>query len=256
VVTTCHAAGWEKYGRRMAESFVRFWPSSIRLTVYAEGFTPDVAGIDVASLPAWQEEFKARYGAPGGDPVGIGPDGKYNYRRDCVRFSHKVGAITDAARAIGGHLIWMDADTVTHAPVDVAWLRTIYPGGRYLAWLDRHDLYPECGFLIFDTEHRGHAELMRRFEWIYRSGAVFAVEESHDSFVLEHIVDQAIAEGVIDKPFSLSGVHRRSHHPFVRCRLAERLDHLKGRRKDWGRSTDKDTGGPRSEPYWRGKIHA
>lgn len=252
VITTCHAEGWESYGRRMASTFVEHWPEEIRLTVYAEGFTPDVEGIDVADLPDWQGKFKARFGG-GGDPVGRMPDGTYNYRRDCVRFSHKVGAITDAAEWTDGVLIWMDADTVTHSPIDEGWLGQLFPGrGRYIAWLDRNRLYPECGFLMFDTTHPGHQEVMHRLQSIYETGAVFSLEESHDSFVIEHIITNAVAERVIVAPHSLSGPHKMHNHVFVRSRLAERLDHLKGRRKGWGKSTDKDTGGRRSEPYWRG----
>jgi hypothetical protein len=256
VITTCNLSGWETYGRRMATTFVEFWPADIRLTVYAEGFTPDVAGVDVASLPDWQVAFKERYGK-GGDPIGIGPDGVYNYRRDCVRFSHKVGAITDAAEQESGVLIWLDADTVTHEKVDEAWLGQLFPRrGRYIAWLDRARLYPECGVLFFDTENSGHAEVMRRLRSIYETGAVFSLLESHDSFVIEHIVETAANEGVIPHPHSLSGPHRIYNHPFVRSRLAERLDHLKGRRKGWGKSTDKDTGGRRREAYWREKAQA
>lgn len=249
VVTTCNADGWEKYGRRMAATFVKHWPTDIRLTVYAEGFLPDVPGVDIESLPKWQRDFKDRHS---GVKSRIGAVGAvYNYRFDAVRFSHKVGAITHAAKTKQGVLIWMDADMVTHARVTHEWLAEIYPRQTYMAWLDRTRLYPECGFLLFDAEHPAHAELMRRFEMIYISGAVFGLQETHDSFVLEHLVQSAIAEGWMDQPHSLSGDAREFHHPLVRGRLGECFDHLKGERKERGRSSTKDTGRQRPEAYWR-----
>ena len=41
VLTTCHAAGWQQYGRRMVETFEQFWPGEIPLYLYAEDFEPD-----------------------------------------------------------------------------------------------------------------------------------------------------------------------------------------------------------------------
>jgi len=36
VVTTFNAAGYEKYGRRMIQTFLRTWPADVQLVVYAE----------------------------------------------------------------------------------------------------------------------------------------------------------------------------------------------------------------------------
>ena len=36
VVTTFHPAGYEQYGRRMIETFLRHWPTDVHLTVYAQ----------------------------------------------------------------------------------------------------------------------------------------------------------------------------------------------------------------------------
>src|SRR5690625_3826642 len=41
VVSTCHADGYESYGREMLATFDRHWPRSVKLHFYAEGFTPD-----------------------------------------------------------------------------------------------------------------------------------------------------------------------------------------------------------------------
>jgi hypothetical protein len=108
-----NAKGWEETGRKMVESFNKHWPC--RLTVYAEGFVPDL-DVDVRSMPAWQEDWKRVYGIV---PEHVGrKNGRYDYSFDAVKFSHKVAALTDFAENISeGVVICLDADTITHAPV-------------------------------------------------------------------------------------------------------------------------------------------
>src|SRR4051812_5391321 len=38
IVTTCHAAGYEAYGRTMLETFLEHWPAQVPLLLYREGF--------------------------------------------------------------------------------------------------------------------------------------------------------------------------------------------------------------------------
>jgi hypothetical protein len=269
LVTTCHAEGWEQTGRRMATSFAEHWPADVTLEIYSEGFAVDVIAPNVIEreLPGWHTDWKARHAtnddAHGRDVRRFGRidrrKGKtQSYRRDCVRFSHKVAALTDAAlnpaivnrAGPPGWLIMIDADTLTHGPVNLEWLRSLVPvPGQYMAWLDRIAWYPECGFVMFDERHPAHAEFMARFRAFYSSDAVFSLPETHDSFVLQHLVGLAVASGMFPQSFSLSGREgRRSSHPFVHSRLAEKLDHTKGKRKFKGRSPE---GAGRREAYWR-----
>jgi hypothetical protein len=177
-----------------------------------------------------------------------GGHGHRDYRRDAVRFSHKVAAIGAAAEtAECDVLIWVDADVVTHAPVTVEWLDSMFPEPAELAWLDRDGAYPECGFLMFRMP--AAAKLIRTVVRAYREGAIFSLPETHDSYVIQHYVRRL---GV--KTHSLSGPEGRKHigHPWVSSRLAECLDHLKGEtRKAAGKSLKSDLRVPRPEPYWQ-----
>lgn len=256
VVSTCSAEGWKQTGRRMAETFVEHWPKQATLEVYAEGFDVDVAGVVQRQLPEWFEAWKLRHAdnpdAHGRNKARFGRidlrKGKpYSYRRDCVRFAHKVAALTDAAlnpaivnrAAAPGWLIMCDADVVTHAAVTVDWLQSLVTDPKfYIAWLDRAAWYPECGFVVFNETHPAHVPFTTWFRDVYAIDYVFKFQETHDSFVLQQLVARALARGEMPKPFSLSGneMARRSSHPFVYSRLAERLDHAKGKFKAGGRT--------------------
>lgn len=247
VVTTTNARGWEETGRRMAQSFVERWPA--QLTVYAEDFVPDVPGAAVAALPAWLDDFKEKWR---NTPSANGQRaGRYTYTHDAVKFAHKVAALTDfAERFTDGVVIWLDADTFTHSDVTEAWLEKLFPEPAYVAWLDRMSSHPECGFVMFRASHPYHALFMARFRDMYTSGDIFKLPETHDSYVLQHLVTVKVANRKIPPPASLSGEARRTSHPAINGPLGAKIDHCKGPRKQNGRSHQRDLIRPRSEPYW------
>ena len=247
VVTTCNYRGWEATGRKCVESFRRHWPIEVDLVIYAEDF--EVQYDSMGHLPAWHSQFKLRH--IGNKRAHGIIDGRYDFRHDAVKFSHKVAAITDAAeKHDAGILIWMDADVFTHAKVTIDWLDQLAPVD-YMAWLDRTNCYPECGFLMFNCAHKAHRGIMRDFRNLYEHDELFSLKETHDSYVLEQLIKDHVTAGTIQQPKSLSGKARRWHHPFVSGPLGRCLDHAKGRRKDAGRSSVRDLMQPRNEEHWR-----
>jgi hypothetical protein len=256
VVTTCHASGWKQYGRRMVETFDRFWPPDMPLHFYAEGFEPDHPRPLVRQLPAWLSDFKARH-ADNARAHGL-IDGNYNYLHDCVRFAHKVAAVTEAARRTQAEvLIWADADIITHAPVDEAWLKGNFPPGPYIAWLDRSSrfLHPECGFYMLRRSHPAHLEVMTQLRDLYETDAVLALPVTNDCSVLQHLILEAERAGLVTT-HSLSCQAWDDGHPLINGPLGARLDHLKGARKASGRSPVSDLTRPRSEEYWQEAYRA
>lgn len=266
VVTTCNANGWQETGRRMAQTFAEFWPAAVTLEIYAENFDIDVEAPNIIQrrLPYWHADWKRRHAdnadAHGRDPRRFGrvarrKDNGYSYRRDCVRFSHKVAALTDAVidhpSAAPGWLIMCDADTLTHSRVTIDWLTSIIPDQQtYVAWLHRRAWYPECGFVLFRETHPQHGPFMDDLAHCYWSDAVFAYSETHDSYVLQQRVVEAVRAGRIPPAVSLSGpAGERSSHPFVHSRLAECLDHAKGKFKAQGRTPKGYV--TRGEAHWK-----
>lgn len=244
-VTTCSAAGWKEYGQRMVESFHEFWPADVGLLIYSEDELP----VPTVQMPNWLPLFKARHI----DDVrahGLrGP--RYDFRWDCVKFAHKVAAVTDAASKLDdGVLIWLDADIVTHALISEEWLTSLLPEGPYIGWLDRAHSFPECGFYMLRCSHRWHQKIMRKLAELYQNDQVFNCRETHDSFVLQKLITEWKSSGSITV-HSLSGdVGRSTTHPLVNSPLAACLDHLKGPRKAEGRSRQGDLLVPRAEKYW------
>jgi len=249
VVTTMNERGWRETGERMVRSFLRNWPAEASLTVYAEGFCPSLPDVAVRRLPTWLDEFKMRHAA---NPKTQGRvDSGYDYRGDCLKFSHKVAALTDYALSVDdGILVWLDCDVFTHAGVTADWLDSLFPEPSYIAWLDRAGNHPECGFVMYRPGHRSHREFMEGFADFYKSDKVLRLRETHDSYALQKLVEEWHSAGKIEPPVSLSGEARTWHHPLVSSRIGECCDHLKGGRKQFGKSQKRDLQKPRIEPYW------
>ncbi len=266
VVTTCNRKGWNTYGAKMVETFRKHWSENIELVLYNEDFAPP-DGVTARPFPAWHKAFKNRHQdnpAAHGNDRSVNRRGRvHDYRYDCVRFSHKVAAITDTAlRTHAGLLIWIDADTLTHADVTEDWLYDLFPSKPvqpgafqdlpYNAWLERERKYPECGFMMFRCDHPGHSFFMSRLADLYKTDEVFTYDETHDSYVIEQLIKFFHDRNVIGKPFDLSGPRaRRSSHPFVLSRLGEKLDHLKGNIKHKEKKSPKQYSQGRTEDYWK-----
>lgn len=255
-VTTCSAEGWDRDGRKMVQSFLKFWPEDISISIFVDGFS--VVGDQLYGdrtprhlMPSWLDEFKARNAAPA--KSGLKAD-KYNYRFDAVKFAHKVAAYTTLALAQDGAdetLIWIDADTEFHAPVTHAFLNRVIDHSAYICWLNRDRKYPECGFFTLDLSHEANSEVMHRLQRLYTHGGLFDMAEWHDSYVLQQVIERAINEGLIPLPGSLSGSASNTPHPAINGPLGAILDHKKGDRKYEGRSRPRDLRVKRTEEYWK-----
>lgn len=253
LVTTMNAQGWNETGRRMVESVIEHWPTSaLPITVYADGFDPpELPAMEVRRLPEWLDEFKAEHSA---NPARTGqlPRG-YDYRFDAVKFAHKVAALTDFAVSVQEDVIviWLDADTVTHSTVKEEWLDSLLPESAYLAWLDRNNSHPECGFVMFRASHPYHQNFMEAFRNLYTSGELFRLRETHDSYALQHVVTAKVMNRKISPPASLSGAARATSHPFVNGPLSVCFDHMKGPRKRIGRTPKEQRRLIKDgHPYW------
>lgn len=219
----------------MYSSFHRNWPIDVELFFYPEGFSVGAyENVTILDFPQWflewKESHKNNLDAHGLDKTKNRPKKRnYDYRRNCVRFAHKIAVLTDAALNYECDLlIWMDCDVITHHRVTVDWLRRLFPekSREYMAWLWRTKTYPECGFLMFRGRHPRHVPFMETLLNVYRSNDVFNYGETHDSYIFQELARERFT------PYNLAGPSGSRHHSvFDFSPLRQRLEHLKGGRK-------------------------
>jgi hypothetical protein len=262
VITTFHKQGLEKYAQRMIDTFSRNWPKEVKLYLYAEKCQPIIRDrdrttvVDLDSVKEladfknkWKDDPKARGWCD--DSTQKFPDKtqKIGFKWDAIRFSHKVYAIFDCARKTDSDiLIWMDADTVCHSPISLEKLFSLIPLEKDLCYLGRQDKYSECGLYSLNLTHRPVRTFLENFQRMYDQAeqGIFSLEEWHDSFVFD----------VVRKFSNLNelnwsaGIIKGEGHPLINSEWGAYLDHLKGDRKDLGRSKNKDLKIKRTESYW------
>jgi hypothetical protein len=265
VVTTFNKSGLERYAQRMIDTFSKNWPKEIKLHAYAEQCEPVISDHDhivikdldsVASLTEfksrWREVPKAN-GDVSDDPArSQRKDAGKGFKWDAVRFAHKVYAIFDCVRETDADvLFWMDADTVCHSPVTYSTVAEFCPLSQDLGFLGREGKYSECGLYSMNLRSPVMQNFLREFQRMYddAENGIFTLAEWHDSFVFD-AVRTKFRNSLREYNWS-ADIIKGEGHPLINSPWGAYLDHLKGDRKDLGRSKDKDLKVKRAEAYWR-----
>lgn len=256
VVTTFNADGYNTYGRRMLQTFLQNWPQDIQLKVYAEGFqvpvsAPNLQVLDLENASPELVAFKNKWrNVPkaNGDigPSGIGKE----YKWQAVRFSHKVYSIFHAAKhATTDWLIWMDADMVCHSPISLQRIIEFFPNDRELCYAGRSNKFTECGLYGMNLKSAAVQSWLAEFQRMYddAENGIFKLSEWHDSYVFDAVRK---THPVQELNWS-AGLVNGEGHPLINCDWGAYIDHLKGKRKRYGRSKAKDLLIKRHEAYWK-----
>ena len=276
VVTTFHAVGYTKYGRRSIESFAQNVDPRIKLLVYAENVkvdNPDPGRITIYDAEKklhllqdfkkeWKDVPKAN-GHPPPEIVAKRPrDHHKAFKWDAVRFANKVYAVVDAcARTQKDWVVWIDADTVFHSRWSYEEFLSQLPQDTWITYVGRgkgSQTWPECGFYGLNLNNKTCIDFIRKFEWMYEVAeeGIFTLEEWHDSYVFGHILNEMKKDFPNVHDYSADMYMREAKtggggHPLINGPLGKWIDHMKGGRKKKGKSDSKDIMVNRTEEYWR-----
>jgi hypothetical protein len=271
-LTTFHKSGLELYGQRFIDSFAQRVDKKIKLLVYAENCEPnnsDPAQIEIISATELLKlnQFKAQWGnVPKANgkcpfPERRPRDHHKEFKWDAVRFANKVYAVFDAVeRANTNWVVWIDADTYVHSPIDYDQFTNLLPNDKWITYVGRgkgSQTWPECGFYGLNTNHTTCKLFLKEFEFMYNEAekGIFTLDEWHDSFVFGTIIKKLIltdpnyydySENIYNQTAKTGG----GGHPLINSVLGNFFDHMKGDRKNKGKSQKKDLINQRVEKYW------
>ena len=271
-VTTFHAEGMLTYGQRLIDSWQQRVDPKIKLIVYAEDCEPETNGTNVEVIDATfvlpkLSAFKQRWGnVPKANgkcpwPEKRPRDHHKEFKWDAVRFANKVYAVFDAvARTNDTWTVWIDADTYVHTPINYEQFQQLLPSDKWITFVGRgkgSQTWPECGFYGLNTEHDTCKKFLNEFERVYQDAdnGIFKLDEWHDSYVFGKILNQLMP---IDKNFHdySQDIYNKTAktggggHPLINSVLGNYFDHMKGDRKNKGKSQKKDLLSTRAESYW------
>lgn len=269
VVSTFHAPVLDLYGQRFVDSFSKNIDPKIKLFLYAEDCKPVVNDdriivldqkAELPKLVAFKERWKNVPKANGIPPDEIKrrrpKDHHKAFKWDAIRFANKVYAVFDAAERCGTDwIIWLDADTYVHSPASKKDLLKFTPERAWMSYLGRGKKWPECGFYGINLRSTEGKDFLKRFEQVYEDAenGIFKMEEWHDSYVFEEVRKEIQAKYSRSPFYNISGdLINGEGHPFINSDLGKYFDHLKGDRKELGKSAKpRDLIIKRDESYWQ-----
>lgn len=248
VVTGAWGPRRQFYIDNFVAAFDRFWPEDIDLLIYADAPVklPKLGNRLVLvhnlnrSCPGYSDFIQrhenqlmhngceARRGWKRSE-IRAG----YSFRFDAVKFAgqafapaHAMGRLPD-----GDLMIWLDADVSTFAKVPAGWIDAMVAGhdGVYLGRPAKHS---EIGFWAVRLRPKTRT-MIETFVGLYRSDALFQLDQWHSAFVWDRAREGSPA---IDMH---SLTPRGEGHVWFQSALKQYTDHLKGRRKEVGRSAER-----------------
>jgi len=271
VVTTFHKPGLELYGQRFLDSFSKRVDSRIELLVYTEDCTPVVdddritvldAKEHLPKLTAFKERWKDDPKANGIPPDAIKArrprDWHKEFKWDAIRFANKTYAVYDACARSTGWCVWMDADTYVHSDWSYEQFKELLPNSAYITYVGRgkgSQTWPECGFYGMNLNHPVCHSFLEDFELMYEDAdnGIFTLEEWHDSYVFGHLLNKYKDFQSYDYSANIYNNTAKTGgggHPLINSELGKWIDHMKGGRKNSGKSLSKDLMVNRTEAYW------
>lgn len=249
IVTGWTGRGYDRLGEQFAASFDKHWPRDVRLAMVVDddyrigplpGRTPRIVPLSECEGLA---EFVFRHG---NDRAARGrvPDERwkekervagYSYRFDAVKFAPQMFMPEAVARTLpdGEILAWFDADVVTFRPVPPAFVETII-GDCELAYLGRDGKHSEIGFYAVRL-NAWTRWFLSALAGMYRRDKVFRLAETHSAFVFDHCRIEFERQRCGVRNLTPGG----RGHVWFQSELGRCTDHLKGKRKQAGRSRER-----------------
>lgn len=200
IITTFPNDSWDIYAKEAMASWVKYLPKEVPILVQLDN---DLLANDLHKILHEKDAIAIGWEKDHLDFVNRnrGKDDPRNYRKQAVRFCHKVFAIRRAYDAIkkdreagqlgSRYLIWMDADVILNKAVTTDDLQKAFPkDGDAVSYLGRTDWeHSECGWLVFDLDKSGGIVIENAVN-TYTSDAVFNLEQWHDSWVFDRLREQ------------------------------------------------------------------
>ena len=274
VVTTFHQPGLEIYGQRFLDSFAQRVDKKIKLLVYAENCNPSnpdpeqITILDAKEVLPKLNVFKERWkniphanGDITNHPARNGrKDWQKGFKWDAVRFANKTYAVYDACVRSKDWCVWMDADTYVHSDWSYDNFKAQLPEDAWITYVGRgkgSQTWPECGFYGMNLHHKTCQQFLAEFERVYEDAdnGILRLAEWHDSFVFGNILTDMKQQDPNVFDYSAEMYLREAKsggggHPLINGVLGKWIDHMKGVRKQEGRSRSVDIMVNRTEDYW------
>jgi len=189
VITSFNKDYYERIGSACVQSWLQHWHADIEMHCYVEGFRMEhqarIRQIDFEDLCDGYRAFQAS-----------------DLKPRVKTFAKKAYSVMHAMEhARCDRLVWIDADTITTAPVDHKEIEDLCPHGVCATFmgvyhhLDKNDqtsalmFSAETGFFILNPNHPGFARFSRRYREYYDGRLQQGLRRFYDGEVFGAVVN-------------------------------------------------------------------
>jgi len=249
---------WDYYAKDMVKSYVKYFPKDCHLHIYVDAredkdyskymladnvhvyeyynSCPDLIDFRKRNQNREHNNFK---------PFQEVLDDRINkskFRFQAYKFAYKAFVIIkELQETRAKNAIWLDADMFFDQKIDYDWLDLLL-NNKDIAFMDRRPKrFPETGFVIWDTESKHLSTFLYHYKNCYEKDHLFNLREWHDAVAFEYSIVESRKTGLQTNNLSLNRNGWMSPYSHVQATgiLGERMDHIKGKRKDIGHSKER-----------------
>ncbi len=238
VVTSFSEQYYKRCGKDFIDSWLKYWPASVGLTVYYEG---DPEAFDMVRGVSWHPIEEVKYLQDFMSmlqfPIMHGILGnQYDVWFD-ARHARKVFMQMHALKTYKGKVFWIDSDCVTHTHVPENFLDNCLPDDKLACYLGRDGWYfTESGFIGFNANHHLAGQFYQNYIGLFMSGT-FLTNNVHGRLCWHDCggfdaIRKVVFQDSEDFVNLAAGLPFGTMHPFENCAPAAYMHHFKGSRKD------------------------
>ena len=189
IVTSFHPDHYDVYGRTFLETYTAHMTYPLVVYVERQGEFPDfehelVTFRDLKEVNGMMQTLNltnfpaARGKLWGGEEL----DYRFNVNGFCRKSFAQIDAAFTHQSEGGSTLYWFDADIEFSAHVEVPSVQD-----TFMVYLGRKEIHSCASFLGWNLNHPRWREFFNQYWAIYFTGTVFALNEWHDSFVVDFL---------------------------------------------------------------------
>lgn len=195
-ITTFSQDGYELYGHRMIDTWLRFWPENYKLQVYTEGYSLTETNVRLISLDLEKTCLDLVNFKKNSSVLLSKSESKRELRRvqKTVKWSHKVYAMSHALKnSNDDFIIFLDGDTYTtnFVPVNLAEMlvkKKLF--SVHFEHLKKYGLHFETGLIVFNMKHHQVELLKHHLTRAYDNLDIYKMKKTWDGFWLAHLYEE------------------------------------------------------------------
>lgn len=195
-MTTCIATfsidGYDLYGRRMIDTWLRYWPINFKLVVYTEGYKLEeknsrLIELDINEACPQLQQFKNQSQALITD---LKNKKQINRVAKTIKWCHKVFAMDHALNNFtDSHIIFLDGDTYTKKSIDPNFAKNLVKNHLFAVHFEQlsNGLHFETGLISFNMNHAQMPLLKKEIVSGYTNLDIYNHAKTWDGYWFAHL---------------------------------------------------------------------